>query len=95
MKLNDEMPTHVLAVYKAKGESKVLEGMLTSYRNPTMNLSSYKRLSGIIVNLQNNSHMLSFILHQPLYHEIHKCTSIENQGVTLSRVLIKTPNFQP
>ena len=59
-----------------------------------MNLSSYMRPSGILVILQNNSHMLSFILQQPLYYEIHKCTSIKNQGVTLSRVLIKTPNFQ-
>ena len=60
-----------------------------------MNLSSYKRPSRILVILQNISHMLSFILQQPLYHEIHKCTLIENQGVTLSRVPIKTPNFQP
>ena len=39
--------------------------------------------------------MLSFILNQPLYHGILKCTIDENQGVTLSTLLIKTPTFQP
>ena len=49
-----------------------------------MNLSSYSRADGILVFLQNNTRkMLRFILQQPLYHEILKCTSIENQGVTL------------
>ena len=67
MELYNEMPTDVLAEYKAKCGSTVLSGMLTSKRNPTMNISSYKRPSGIYVFLQNNSCMLSFILQQPLY----------------------------
>ena len=64
-------------------------------KEPTRKLWSNNRHSRIFVFLQNNTDMLSFILLQPLYNEILKCTVNKNQGVTLLIVLIKTPNFQP
>ena len=68
MKLYDEMPTHVLAEYKARGDSTCLP-----HEKPTRNsFYSRTRPGGILVFLQNNNNMLSVILQQPLYHEILK-----------------------
>ena len=53
------------------------------YEGPTWNFRSYDCPGGIEVFLQNNTDMLRFILKQPHYHEILKCTSTENQSVTL------------
>ena len=80
MKLSDEMPTHVLAKYKARGDS-IHSALKHAYlmMEPTRNPSSYRRPGGILVFLQNNSNML---MQQPLYQDILKCTSIENQAVT-------------
>ena len=79
MKLYDEMPT---TFWQNTKQEVTPHAYLM--KEPTRNYS-YSRPGGILVFLQNNNNkiMLSVILQQPLYHEILKCISIENQGVTL------------
>ena len=65
MKLYDEMPTHVLAEYKTLGDSRSLHGALRhAYpkKEPTSKLWLKTRSGTILVFLQNNTGVLSFIL---------------------------------
>ena len=80
MKLYDEMPTHVLAKNKARGDLRHAYLM----KEPTRNLPSYSRPGGIFFILQNNNIMLSFMLQQLLYHGILKVKNHKKRGAQRS-----------